>query len=313
MCRRYQWATRRMARSLRSFCDSCGSLRLSQSLIESRILVPKMYWNVRCFFKRSPFDWKPTSKFAEILQMQKLNIIQNAEAISIQPYWVEEGWCLANPVWWLILSKKIVSDSCHYTHTQKVLKLFLNYSQLQVAGDFGPKRQQQVGGRMPPPSDETPRLVTGLATSNEPPLLILIERKFEGTNSWSVQSFFVQISGSLFFTQSATHLFKRKKKKVDLPGKIQVVINFHQLETPYNQQSSSVRKRKKNAKKSYVFQVVHHHLLTFHLHVVPFGGFRTHQMWLPGTVPHRSHGRIHSLEATKKYRERKNNGEFFFV
>ena len=77
MCRRYQWATRRMARSLRSFCDSCGSLRLTS------FGEPKMYWNVRCFLRGVPLDWKPTSKCR--------NIIQNAEAISIQPYSVEES------------------------------------------------------------------------------------------------------------------------------------------------------------------------------------------------------------------------------
>ena len=44
----------------------------------------------------------------------------------------------------------------------------------------------------------------------------------------------------IFYPKIPTTCLSAKRKKVDLPGKIQVVINFHQLETPYNQQSSSL-------------------------------------------------------------------------
>lgn len=150
---------------------------------------------------------------------------------------IEEGWCLANPVWSLILSKMIVS-SCHYTHTQKVLKLFLNYSQLQVAGDFGPKRQQPSLWENAT-ADETPRLVTFLghfqwATSSH------WKKIWRNKNLEVCNRFLFKFLGHDFLPKDTHHLFKRKRKKVDLPGKIQVVINFHQLETPYNQQSSSL-------------------------------------------------------------------------
>ena len=124
-----------------------------------------------------------------------------------------------------------------HTHPQKVLKLFLNYSQLQVAGDFGPKRQQQVGGRNLT-ADETPFSKTvghfQWATSSSHWKKIW-RNKFLKCAIVFCSNFWVMI-----FYPEMPPLVWRKRKKVDLPGKIQVVINFHQLETPYNQQSSSL-------------------------------------------------------------------------
>lgn len=138
------------------------------------------------------------------------------------------------------------------------------------------------------------------------------QRKFEGTNSWSVQSFFVQISGSWFFTHFGHHLFGAKERKwiyLEKSKLLLISINLKPLTT------SNPVPFKKMAKNSYVFpgsSPSPPHISPSSCRLAP-PAWETHQMRLPGTVPHRSHGRIHSLEPTKKYRERmKQRGVFLY-
>lgn len=151
---------------------------------------------------------------------------------------IEEGWCLANPVWSLILSKKIVS-SCHYTHTQKGSQAIPKLLTATSSWWFWAKTTTAIFvGECHRPTKRRLK-VTFLghfqwATSSH--WKKIWRNKFLKCAIVFCSNFWVMI----FLPKDTHHLFGAKKKKVDLPGKIQVVINFHQLETPYNQQSSSL-------------------------------------------------------------------------